>query len=532
MKNLLIILSVFILGNPVFSQEKNVQTSSEIKQVNLFLQGAQIMREAQFDLGSGISRVVLDGITNQLDPSSIQVSSKSNFIILSVSSKNSVVSNPKKLPIINMLEDSLEILQYQLEEERNQRFVLEQQESLLLTNKNLKGDKGVVLIDLEDALIIYQKQLTQIKKGQLDSRIQERKLSEKIRVMNAQLAEFKRSNLQPAYEVIVTVSSSSSVRNAKLELSYYVSNATWQPMYDIRVADLKSPVALQYKAEIANNTGENWENIQLHLSSGNPNLSGLPPVLNTQKLYYTDRQNPAPGKMNMYNSYRGNNATYSQDYEDQAVTYQWEAGIQQQNTNFSFMIPSPVNVPATGQAVSIDLQSHKLNGSYSHFSIPKMEQSAFLLTNISGWEDLNLLNGKANIYFESTFLGTTIIEPGVTSDTLNVSLGRDKGVIVERNKLPEFCTTNFSGSRKKEVVVYEITVKNTKKESIQLTIEDQIPVATNKEIDVEVKEVAGANYDKETGKLTWIKTIAPGETVKIRVNFEVKFPKDKVLKGL
>lgn len=512
------------------AQEKNQELESQVDHVQVFLQGAQVKRKGVANLDAGITRLVFTGITNQLDPNSIRVSASGNVIILSVSSKNSIQSNPKKAPIIRMLEDSLTLLRYQVEEERNNRFVLDQQESLILANKDLKGDKGLVLIDLEDALLIYKNQLGQIKKAQLESRTREVTLMTRVELMQRQLDEFRRGNQVPSYEVIVTVSSAKAARQEPLELSYFVYSAAWVPTYDIRVNDLKTPVQLHYKADIYNNTGENWNNVSMMLSSGNPNLGGVPPVLHPQSLYYTD-----PVTQNW--DYRGNgnaprkseDGYYVTDVEEQKAQ---APSFQQKNTSFTFTIPGRVNAAANNEPQTIDLVRYELNGIFSHFAVPKLETDAFLLTRITGWEDLSLLIGSANIYFEGTFLGKTVIDPTITADTLDISLGRDKGVVIQREKLKEFCSSNFMGSKKKEVLVYEITIRNTKKETVSINIEDQIPVSSNKEITVEINNLSGAEYDETTGKLLWKKQLAPGETLKLRIEFDVKYPKDKILQGL
>ncbi|TNE81796.1 MAG: mucoidy inhibitor MuiA family protein [Bacteroidetes bacterium] len=530
MKRLSLYLMLVVLAaGSVRAQEVNLTANSEIQKVNLFLSGAQVIRTAQVSLPSGLSRVVISGLTGKLDPASIQVSPKNDLLILSVSSKSTTAVNTKKLPIIKMLKDTLATLRYSFAEEQNNEFVLKQQESLLLVNKELKGDKGVVLIDLEDALIIYQKQLTQIKKGQLDSKMRQAELELKIEETQNRLREFEYSNTQNEYEIVLTVSTKTAQRNASFEVSYFVQNASWMPVYDIRVNDLKSPVKLQYKARLYNTSGENWDNVNLHLSSGNPNLSGVPPELQPQRLIYTDAQKSS-GK-GVYNSYRGVDNNGYQEYEGQIVQKS-KAKKNDLNINFEFEVNTKVRVPSDREGLLIDLAEHQLNGHYSYRTVPKKDVSAFLLTNITGWEDLSLLPGVANIYFESTYLGDTYIEPGITGDTLDISLGRDRGVVVERNKLPEFCTTNFSGSKKKEILVYEIVVKNVKKEAVSIQILDQVPLSTNKEIDVDVKDISGAEWNKETGELQWLKTIAPGETIKLRISYEVRFPKDKVLIGL
>ncbi|MHB1277332.1 MAG: DUF4139 domain-containing protein [Bacteroidia bacterium] len=518
---------IILLSMPafLFAQEQVQEVSSDIDHVELYTQGAQVTRLATSPLEAGITRLVFTGITSQLDPTSIRVKARNEVLILAVAGSTAIHSNPKKAPIIRMLEDSLALLRYELDMEKNTRFVLEQQESLILSNKELKGDKGLVLIDLEDALIIYQKQLAQIKQGQLDSRIREQKLQDRIYHTEAQLAEFRKSNQVPTYEVVVTVSVPTAKKMEHFELEYFVQGAAWVPSYDIRVKELTGPIQLQYKADIYNNSGENWDNVKLSLSSASPNLGGLPPVLNNQLLYFAEPygydKKPAPSEQYGF---------FKQELE--VSSYTFDVGITQKNTSFSFDIPTRIKVVANNQAQKVALVDHELKGIFEHFTVPKLEEEAFLISKITGWEDLNLLIGTGNIYFEGTYLGQTSIDPTITTDTLVISLGRDKGVVVQREKLTEFCSSNFTGSKKVEILVYEITLRNTKKEDVNIRVEDQLPLSSNKEINVEATEISGAVYDEVTGKLTWQKNIPAGTTIKIRVAYEVKYPKDKVVIGL
>ncbi len=530
-KKLTLILSLF--STVLFAQEHYVEVESSIEEVQVFLEGAQVQRLGSTPLKAGITRLVFPGVTENIDPNSIRVSASNEVVILAVSGSKSVLSNPKRAPIIRMLEDSLEILQYELESEQNTQYVLDQQESLILSNKVLKGDKGLILIDLEDALLIYQKQLTQIKKGQQESRQKQRDLEKRIRRMRLQLEEFRKSNQQPSFEIMLTVSVPRASRMESFRINYFVKDAFWVPNYDVRVADLKSPVKLHYKADVYNNSGENWDNVKLSLSSGNPNQGGTAPVLNPQHLYFGSGEVSTYGwtdhDFDDFNTFRAN-----YDVMDSVVLETEEAVIRvdQKNTSFSFVLPTPVKVVANNQAQSLDLMQYDLGGSFQYRSVPKLEQAAFLVCRVSGYEDLNLLIGSANIYYEGTFLGRTFIDPSITGDTLDISLGRDPSIVVERHKLKEFCSSNFSGSKKKDILVYEITVKNTKKEAVSILIEDQIPMATNKEISVEVTNISGAVYDESTGKLSWMPVVEAGQAVKYRIEFEVKYPKNKVLVGL
>ena len=145
------------------------------------------------------------------------------------------------------------------------------------------------------------------------------------------------------------------------------------------------------------------------------------------------------------------------------------------------------------------------------------------------WESLNLLPGDANIIFEGTYVGKSFIDPSSTLDTLNLTLGRDKRVVIKKEKTVDYSSTKFLGSNKVQKFSYELTVKNNKKDTVRMMLKDQYPLSTNKEIEVELVENGGASVNSELGVLTWKLQLPPGEVKKVRFSYTVKYPKDKLL---
>jgi uncharacterized protein (TIGR02231 family) len=166
---------------------------------------------------------------------------------------------------------------------------------------------------------------------------------------------------------------------------------------------------------------------------------------------------------------------------------------------------------------------------YKYYAAPKLDRDAFLLAKITGWDKLNLIDGDANIFYEGTYVGKSFINTRNITDTLSVSLGRDKNVLVTRLKLTELCEKKTLGTQKKETLVFEINVRNKKKQDIEIEIDDQIPLSVIKEIEVDLTESTGASYDPVTGKLSWRLKLQPGDTKKLKFGFTVKYPKDKVI---
>lgn len=203
--------------------------------------------------------------------------------------------------------------------------------------------------------------------------------------------------------------------------------------------------------------------------------------------------------------------------------------VNNNSLNVLFGIDIPYDVPTNGKEQAAILEVTDVNAIYKHYAVPKMDEDAFLLAQIPGWEKLNLLPGEANIIFEGTYIGKTFIDPNATADTMNISLGRDKRVVIKREKLVDFSSIKFLGSNKMQLFTYEITVKNNKAEQINLRLKDQYPLTTNKEIEVDLQENSNAEINKETGSLEWKIALEPGETKKVRFSYSIKYPKEKFI---
>ncbi|MFA9215312.1 MAG: DUF4139 domain-containing protein, partial [Candidatus Methylacidiphilales bacterium] len=198
------------------------------------------------------------------------------------------------------------------------------------------------------------------------------------------------------------------------------------------------------------------------------------------------------------------------------------------NTEFETNIA--YSIPSDNQNHQVDLTSFAQSAIYGYSVVPKLNKEVFVTAQVLANDLINQISGEANVYYDGTFTGKTFITP-TANDTLLLTLGKDKRIQVERKKLKEFCSNSFFGGSKTESITWEITIKNTRKEAITLTIEDQIPVSTDKEIEVKLTDKGNATLEEATGKLTWKLDLAPEKSQIIKFSFEVKHPKDKQLTG-
>jgi len=203
--------------------------------------------------------------------------------------------------------------------------------------------------------------------------------------------------------------------------------------------------------------------------------------------------------------------------------------VSESTLNLNYDIDLPYDIASNGKEQTATLKEVEVPTNYKYYAVPKLDKDVYLLAEVTNWEKLNLLPGDANIIFEGTYVGKSFIDPNTTTDTLNLTLGKDKRVAIKREKLADFSSVKFLGSNKLQKITYEITVKNNKKEAINLLVKDQYPLATNKEMEVQLLESADAAVNEETGIVTWKLSLAAGESKKLRLSYSVKYPKDKTV---
>ena len=333
-----------------------------------------------------------------------------------------------------------------------------------------------------------------------------------------------------------------------LDINYITNNASWTPFYDLRTENITSPINMMYKAQVVQNTGIDWKKVALTLSSGNPNQNNQAPLLSSWFLRYANDDNYAyenyrdGDKKSVLNSIQGRVSGvkldevvvtgYGSMNKKMKTTTTVETTIQENQLNVSFDIDIPYDILSNGKPHSVALKEIKLPATYKYYAAPRVEKEAFLLAEIKDYSKYNLLPGEANIIFEGLYVGKTMINPNQTSDTLNLSMGRDKKISIKREKVVDKSGTRFLSSKKEQTFTFDITVRNNKKEAADVMLKDQYPLSTDKEVEIELLESNGAKENKETGILTWDLKLNPNETKKIRISYKVKYPKDKIIDNL
>ncbi|MCA4896084.1 MAG: DUF4139 domain-containing protein [Cytophagales bacterium] len=538
MKNHLLALALSVSALAATGQiEKPVDT--KITNVTVFLNKAQVTREVKTRIEPGRVNLIVRGLTSQLDPESIQVTGKGSFIILGISHQQNYLSELNMPKSLKALKDSVEQLQKQLQLEQSQKEILNKEEQMLLSNQKIGGTtQNLTVAELKAMADFYRSRLGDIVTSRMKQDDKIKKINERIAKLNNQINSQNEMYGRNTSEIVVSISAEAAT-SVDLDVNYVVANAGWYPVYDVRAMNTKSPLQLSYKANVFQSTGEEWKSVKLKLSTANPNQSGLKPELSS---WYLDFYQPIAYGLER-KKYKSTGAVArAANMEDKEEMVSMAApsaesvadyvSTIQTTLNTEFDISLPYSVMSASKPTTVDIRSYEMKSDYTYSVAPKLDNDAFLLARATGWEEFNLLPGEANIFFEGTFVGKSFIDPNNIKDTLSVSLGRDKRIVVKREKLKDLTSRSFIGSNKKESYAYEISIRNTKGESIRVIVEDQIPVSQNTQIEVSTQDLGGAKFNKNTGKLVWEMELKPSETRKVIYKFEVKYPKDRQINGL
>ena len=122
-------------------------------------------------------------------------------------------------------------------------------------------------------------------------------------------------------------------------------------------------------------------------------------------------------------------------------------------------------------------------------------------------------------------MGKSLLDLREATDTLQISLGNDKQVSIKREKVKAFTTRQFIGNKKEETKAWKITVRNNKKQQINMVVYDQVPVSTLEEIKVEVDKNNGAHFNTKTGEIKWDFSLTPNSKKDFNLKYNVKYPK-------
>jgi uncharacterized protein (TIGR02231 family) len=563
MKNTLILAALCLLAFSASAADSEKILRSKPEKVTVYLQGAQVFRNSTVSIPQGESTIIFDGLEKNIDPQSIQASGLGNYVITETQyllhypelQKLKANGNVKYAKTLKMLDDSLILLSYDTENIANQREVLKTEKGVLLNYGLYKGvSKKDSIAFLKDGLSFLREKLNNINNELLRLKKEEAKLTIRVCSIESRKAQIEGEQVnkdltsqqvtKPDYRIIVTIVSDAAT-TATIGINYFLPDAGWAPTYDLRTESMEKPIQLTYKATVFQNTGNDWKDVRLTLSTANPNQNFNVPVLNPYFVdVYKNHINKKAGRSDRSSSFNNTTTLSAPTFNDNIQTNQanqqknvvitseeaYDYVVMDENLiQAEFEIRLAYSIPSDNKNHFVSILNKELKTNYVHKTIPKLDMKAYLTARITNYEELNLLPGKANVYFGGTFVGKTFLQTGSTEDTLELSLGQDKNVTVMRNKIKDKSKEKVMENDKIYEVAYEIIVKNGNSKSIDIEVLDQVPLAKSQQVTIQKMELNGAKQNDVTGEIKWRNTIKARENKKNHFSFMVKAPKNMQL---
>ena len=608
MRSILILL-VFVLNFQLYSQTQTVD--SKVVSAIVYNSGAQVTSEKKISLNQGLHTLVFDNLSPNIDESSIIVTGLENINLNFIAFETDFLNEKESSIALDKLKNQLKDFEKKKVYTGNKIKSLEKSIALLENNQSLDGGENELNVEKIKAYKdYYSSQIESISNSIYDQQLLLKAHNEDILKLTNEIKKLESKNRINRGKIRVELEVENS-GNRTLSLSYFIFDAGWYAAYDLKTEDSDENITLTYKAKVYQSSGEDWENINLKLSTAKPNSNTVKPELEP---YYLDYNSPVQQKRQSYryqnlrynpsvksvlgkvfdqqglplpgvNVLIGNKGTqtdfdgnYSIDVgNSQTITYSYlgfesvsipvynsnininletdsasldevvimgygnarkkkSAGdIQevaqaiQQQTSVEFQLPQPISLVSSFDDKQFQLNEHELETTYEYYSAPELSSSVFLIARLKDWQDLDLIEGTANLYFANSYIGTTNLNLGFLEENLSISLGADEKIVLERTLPRKKTSQTFFGNTRIIDKAYEIEVKNTKNSVVDILIQERVPISRDESIEVEDVTYSKAEYNSKTGYITWKVQLQPNEKTTLSYSYTLKYPKNRVL---
>lgn len=490
---------------------------TDIKQVQIYRQGAEITRNGKADLQEGQNTLHICGLSTQSDFDSARLYFPAGIQLTDIR--------------FFYQDDDEETESDQIREEINER---KQNIELCELQINLWKENGNFSGRSEQNIQEIQKYITSLP-GQI-SLLQKKIILEKkeVKRLEKKLNEVLRKEQQP---VICAEILSDKAGTYPFELTYHDNAASWMPVYELHT-NAKDPMTLKVRARIFQNTAEDWKDIKVSLFTGNPSVQSDLPVLDPVYLSFS---RPEPKRRTLSSAMAGGRnmakaAMPMMAMEDTAVEETAEldmmemptAEINTSETMTEYVLPGTKDIPADTEGTMADLQKYEIPCEYRITAFPKLNPRAFLTADFKSADLPAMVSGKISIYLDDTYVGSTSIKSDRDKDTLSISLGKEEAIHVSRTEKKKKTTEALLKNQKTTEYTYELSVINNKDQEVKVTVYDQMPVSQDKSIVTEVINNDHAGVD-DRGILTWNITVPAGQSRTLVNAYKVSWPKDKTI---
>ena len=551
-----LLAALALAAGPASALAAPLPAPSSIHAVTVYADRAIVTRAAPLDLpATGTVEVTFDKLPANLLDQSLQVSGRgaAQVTILDVTARAAYVDfTPNER--VKAIEDELRGLAKQRRGLDDRGAVLKAQEGSLgkleaatTTPPNKDTAPRLTIEESTKFLTFLEDQRGKFlaERQTLDTQIED--LAAKVEAAQRKLNELRGAGGRSFKTVTVRLDAATTGK-LDLSLSYTVPGASWTPSYDARVNSNEKTVALAYYALVRQNTGEDWKDVALTLSTARPSMGGAAPevrpwtvdvwVPRPEPLATTFGSGGREMRMKTVSAPAAAGAVMMQAMATDAVAEKdatfATASVDQTATSASFKIAALSSVPSDNSPQKIPVTTAALAANPDYLTTPKLQPAAFLTAKVANTSEFPLLGGAMAVFLDGTFVATSALRTVMPEEKFELALGVDEGISVKHKRVKRFAEdTGLTNSGKRVTYEYLLTLQNNKKAAVRVVVADQIPVSRNEKI--VVKQLApDAKEFKPTaeGALKWTLDLKPAEKRELTVKFSIDYPNDVQVTGL
>jgi conserved hypothetical protein len=640
----LMLLPLLALPFSSWAIEKDLQMG--IDQVTVYRSGAEVVRSSDVNLPAGVTELRIRSLSPSIDPKSILVKmSNENVKLISVTHELDFANQKKILEETAKIQKITEALKDSIAQTNSLLEVYASEKEMMKSNKSIKGVEGITADDLSKITTFYHKKMTEIENEQNRLKKKKKEFTNQYITMTQKQIALNLSANESSFTIKAMVQAEKAT-DTRIRLTYFVTEAGWNPVYEARITDNKHPMQLTYAASVRQNVHEDWSNISIRISTENPMEDNVSPTISSDKLNFGNSANyvtKAQAKVkprtktikgivsnfmqplpyvcvvakgtNFYaitdqNGYYEINAPENCEVEFSHLGYTTqniqitpasgdvininltesaelkdnlneilnnnEANRQEQNAStapgvttessekkvtnlnhkdlrpthlaeaemdleeeivpgwlnlapFTVSIPNKYTIPSNNIPTLILINDYTINATYEYVVLPKLEKKAYISAFIPDWTKYKLLDGPVYIFWNNEFKGQSYLSTNAMKNYVELSIGADKGITVNREIVQSNSSKQVLISSNKATRTWKITLNNTKDTPVDIAVKDQYPLSNDEDITVDLLQSQGASVDKSTGIITWRTTLQPGEEKKFEFTYRVKYPVGKSL---
>ncbi|MEM7759157.1 MAG: mucoidy inhibitor MuiA family protein, partial [Cyanobacteria bacterium P01_A01_bin.40] len=413
--------------------------------------------------------------------------------------------------------------------------------ALNLAKQQIDLAQAQALLDfMEDKYLEYSDLLSELGQQQQD-------INNQIAALERQKQKLQISRNKEHLDLIIFLEAAAA-GEFELEIYYLVSRAGWTPLYDLQVNTNEKQLDLIYLAEVKQNTGEDWHNVSLTLSTAKPGLGTLPPKLEP---WYIDVETPIAASAIVASSVKTSKSARrrtsarsdnqlptgaplptppgspSREAEVVAATASRTGSV------VTFEVGNGGDIPSDNTPHKVTIFRDRFPINLEYVAMPRLVSFTYLQATVTNpATGVTLLPGKANILREQTFVGTSTLENVAPAQDFTLNLGIDEAWKIDRNLVQRQVDKKLIGSYKRVTYAYRIVVENLLATEASLKLTEQLPVSRDERIKVRLIQSEPKIKLGEMGVLEWMVTLAAGEQQAIDYQFTLEYPPEIKISGL